>query len=61
MMRILHKVAQWTPVAVLLALSLGIISCEKDLRRAEEIQDVFTFLILQKLIDTITRTDTGTL
>ena len=30
MMRILHKVAQWAPVAVLLALSLGTISCEKN-------------------------------
>ena len=30
MMRILQKVVQWTPVAVLLALSLGLVSCKKD-------------------------------
>ena len=41
--------------------SLRFIAGEKELRRAEEVQDVFTLLILQKLTHTLARTDRGTL
>ena len=41
--------------------SFRFITGEEELRRAEEVQDVFSLLILQKLADTLTRTDIGTL
>ena len=39
---------------------LRFIAGEEELRRAEEVQDIFTLLILQKLADTLTRADIGT-
>ena len=40
---------------------LRLITGEKELRRTEEVQDILTLLILQKLTDTLARADIGTL